>query len=149
MLIRAFFNTVIPPPFFLLSSSSVSERRKITKCLKNIIMQLRRGERREYLILDLIVKQVNRYKKAAYKGFATRHEAILWLSQTKPNNNPYENTKKRKAYAYVDGSYNDKTGNYGYASILHYDGEVSYDMGLGQDKIRNLAGEFLAAMAAD
>lgn len=94
-------------------------------------------------------EQVSGYKNAMCKGFATEREAKLWLGQAKPESVNYKKAgKKGKAFAYVDGSYNVKTGNYGYASILRYGDEVSYDMGLGQDKSRNISGELLAAMAA-
>lgn len=98
---------------------------------------------------DTCREQVDGYKKAIYKGFATEREAKLWLGQIKPEVVNYKKDRENgKAYAYVDGSYNTKTGNYGYASVLRYGDEVSYDMGLGQDKSRNISGELLASMAA-
>lgn len=55
-------------------------------------------------------------------------------------------------YAFVDGSYNQETCEYGYGGYLYYNGEKYLVQGSGNDKelatMRNVAGEIEGSMAA-
>lgn len=57
-----------------------------------------------------------------------------------------------KPYAFVDGSYNVKTGVYGYGGFLVHGGEKEILQGNGSEKemasMRNVAGEILGSRAA-
>lgn len=123
-------------------------------------------------------KQVKGFKGANYKGFKTIEEAKTYLkgknikgsisnsvSLNKPSLNASQHEKKTYAlsedntlndfgevYAFIDGSFNDKTKMYGYGGFL-----VSHDKeyilkGSFTDKegvmMRNVAGEIEGSMAA-
>lgn len=111
--------------------------------------------------------QVNGYPNAQYRGFTNLHDAEVYLN-TKSNTVTKEvktqtETEVRKTkdkisnYAFVDGSYNDDLGIYGYGGIVHIADKDGYDFdeeikGSGREpemaKMRNVAGEILGAMAA-
>ncbi len=123
-------------------------------------------------------KQVKGFKGANYKGFKTIEEAKTYLKEknikgsisnsvslNKPSLNTSQHEKKTYAlyedntlndfgevYAFIDGSFNDKTKMYGYGGFL-----VSHDKeyilkGSFTDKegvmMRNVAGEIEGSMAA-
>lgn len=92
-------------------------------------------------------KQVNGFSKAAYKSFETLQEAKRYLNFA-TNQIPSLDSP----YAYVDGSYNIKTGVYGYGGYLHINGKTIPISGSGKDKkmasMHNVAGEIMGARKA-
>lgn len=103
---------------------------------------------------------VNGYPGAEYKSFKTREEAEAFVAGKVPivQEKPKEISGVLKpkelgfAYAFVDGSFNSDTGDYGYGGFLHHDGKNYPLKGLGSDAematMRNVAGEICGAMAA-
>jgi ribonuclease HI len=99
-------------------------------------------------------KNIDGYRNAQYKAFATREEALAYL-------NNEDITKQHKSLAkesntviaYVDGSYSESASKYSFGCILITpQGEVIKKSGLGDDPkallIRNVAGELQGAMYA-
>lgn len=90
--------------------------------------------------------QTDGYSGAVYKSFADRAEAerfVLGADEAAP---PADGTR---AAAYVDGSYNVRTGEFGCGAVLFWDGETAEfsqkfaDSGLAS--MRNVAGEIKGA----
>ena len=97
---------------------------------------------------DECKEQVNGYKGAQYKSFSSIEEANAFLEEKKQA--PLEGLG---LIAYVDGSYNIKTKEYGYGCILIEGGKVIqefYDKGNHPDYVsmRNVAGEILGSEKA-
>lgn len=104
-------------------------------------------------------KMVSKVPDALYKSFPTIEEALTFMGLLNPDNktenttnSEQDNLSSKGPYAYVDGSFNETTGVYGYGVIL-VDGEERYDFsGSGNDKdfaaMRNVAGEVLGARRA-
>ena len=94
--------------------------------------------------------QVHGFSAAEYKSFSTEQEAKEYLHPQQ--NKASQDVKKERAVAYVDGSYNQTTGTYGYGLHLEYQGQVYEEKGTGTDagkaEMRNVAGEIDGAMAA-
>jgi ribonuclease HI len=90
---------------------------------------------------------VTGFKGAEYKSFTDKDSAENYMSGEKIKENI-----KSKAYSYVDGSFNQATGVYGYGGFLMYNGEKYILSGSGSDpemaSMRNVAGEVLGSMAA-
>jgi ribonuclease HI len=93
---------------------------------------------------------VNGFSGAMYKSFTTEEEAKQYIemgmdSCTKPE-------KKPACYAFVDGSFNQNTGVYGYGGFLVHGTQKEIIQGMGNDadmaSMRNVAGEVLGSMAA-
>lgn len=103
--------------------------------------------------------QVDGFSGALYKGFATKKEAETYLASNSPENQcvePHEVAiyePKTDITIYVDGSFDENTGVYGYGYVVLFDdGTVKKFYGAGNNKepamLRNVAGEMLAAMHA-
>ena len=102
-----------------------------------------------YRTWDECKAQTDGFSGAIFKSFKTQEEAEAF------NDIKKEDTiedKKPQVYAFVDGSFNVKTGVYGYGGFL-FDGRDKHILsGSGDDAematMRNVAGEILGSMAA-
>lgn len=111
-----------------------------------------------YKTWDECKSQVNGYSGALYKGFQTKKEAEDYLSGETTNcNHAKKNIENREmdvdVTIYVDGSFDEKTGVYGYGFVAIFkDGDIKDFYGANNDaetaRIRNVAGEMLGAMLA-
>ncbi len=96
---------------------------------------------------------VEGYPDAEYKGFATMDDALEYL---RGDGEPTENIPKEnenRVLAYVDGSFDEKTGRYSFGCIMILPGgEVIRKSGNGDNPesaaLRNVTGEMLGAMFA-
>lgn len=91
--------------------------------------------------------QVDGYSGAEYKSFVTKAEAEAYIIGREA-----ENKSQSDAVAYVDGSYNVKTGEYSYG-VLFIMGEVEEEFcqKFAKDEkaeMRNVAGEITASIFA-
>lgn len=104
-------------------------------------------------------KQVDGYPSASYKSFKTAAEAAAYIglipNQTaiaNVNNSPADFVTDNTAIAYVDGSYNISTCEYGYGVVFFYNGdEIHLKKGFPKDDLaamRNVAGEIKGSEAA-
>ncbi len=101
-------------------------------------------------------KQVTGYPGAQYKSFHTEQEADQFLGtgplKRQEGEGDLPKTEEGWCTAYVDGSYNNASGQYGYGVVLLYQGREEYFYGRGTDqeaaKMRNVAGEIMGAEAA-
>lgn len=101
---------------------------------------------------------VKGYSGAQYKGFSTVDEAEQYLYGIKANITEdrlekEEDCQEGQAVAYVDGSFDDETGRYGFGCvILLPNGEIVRKSGSGNDhdamSSRNVTGEILGAVCA-
>ena len=119
-----------------------------------------------YFNWDDCKKMVDGYPKPVYRGFETLAEAEAFYQGTAPAGaagaatgvKTTASTKSAmvgelpKIYAFVDGSYCEPTGTYGYGGFLVVDEEKHILMGSGNEEemasMRNVAGEILGCMAA-
>ena len=96
---------------------------------------------------DECKKQVMGFKGARYKGFETREEAVAFVRGDDEKPKAHEET-----VAYVDGSYNIKTGEYSYGVVILHNGEEITMNKAFSDKdmaaMRNVAGEIMGASCA-
>lgn len=93
--------------------------------------------------------QVNGVSGAVYKAFATREEALVFINgegRDTPAAGP------GMAVAYVDGSYQPVTGEYGCGVVFFFEGEEIHIAKKGESEelaqMRNVAGELLGAELA-
>ncbi len=116
-----------------------------------------------YISWEDCKQQVDGHTGAVYKSFKTSEEAAVFMGWTKENqivNEQEKNAKQEILFkpdektiiAYVDGSYNIATKEYGYgAVIITKDGEIElYEKGIDEELalMRNVAGEIKGAEAA-
>lgn len=91
------------------------------------------------------------YSNAQYKSFKTEDEAIAYLNGTETASATTE-IPQDVPYAFVDGSFNEETGTYGYGGFLSVNGTEHVLQGSGNDedaaKMRNVMGEVMGAYAA-
>ena len=77
---------------------------------------------------------------------------MLFRSYIKEDAETAQVGKEPEVYAFVDGSFNQKTHVYGYGGFLVHDGVKEVLQGSGKDadmaSMRNVAGEVLGSMAA-
>lgn len=93
-------------------------------------------------------QNINGYPGAEYKGFLTREEAEVFLSDVSENS-VSDMTERiystADAVAYVDGSFNDATNEYAYGVVLFYNGGEEHFAEKFSDEnmasMRNVAGE--------
>lgn len=92
---------------------------------------------------------VTGFSGAQYKSFTTLQEAEAYI---KEDAETAQAGKEPEVYAFVDGSFNQKTHEYGYGGFLVHDGVKEVLQGSGKDadmaSMRNVAGEVLGSMAA-
>lgn len=104
-------------------------------------------------------KQVDGYPSASYKSFKTAAEAAAYIGLipnqkaiANANNSPADFVTNNTAIAYVDGSYNISTCEYGYGVVFFYNGEeIHLKKGFPKDDLaamRNVAGEIKGSEAA-
>ena len=101
-----------------------------------------------YLTWDECKKQVQGYSGAVYKSFTTKEEAEQFIAQQ-----PQTPKDVPGLIAYVDGSFNIKTKEYGYGCVLIDGGQVVkevYGKGSHEDYVtmRNVAGEIFGSEVA-
>lgn len=105
--------------------------------------------------------QVSGFSGARYKSFSTREEACAFAGVACTKMKPQETVERQgkekegtnlSAYAFVDGSYNSKTGVYGYGGFLVVGGEKYVVQGCDDEpdmaSMRNVAGEVCGSKAA-
>ena len=102
-----------------------------------------------YRTWDGCKAQTDGFSGAIFKSFKTQEEAEAFIGNKKEDT---IEDKKPQVYAFVDGSFNVKTGVYGYGGFL-FDGQDKHILsGSGDDAematMRNVAGEILGSMAA-
>lgn len=92
---------------------------------------------------------VTGFSGAEYKSFTTLQEAEDYMDM---GTGQVVSCKQPEVYAFVDGSFNQKTKVYGYGGFLVYDNKKELLQGFGNDEemasMRNVAGEVLGSMAA-
>lgn len=107
---------------------------------------------------EICKKSVTGYPGAQYKGFASLEEAEAYLglssSQAQQGKEGRKGLEPSKGacIAYVDGSYDSKSGAYSYGCVLLYKGEQYTEKKAFYNQeeadMRNVAGELEGAMAA-
>ena len=88
--------------------------------------------------------QVDKFKGAVYKSFSNKEDALMFIEEKKVHFN-------NGLIAYVDGSYNVKTKEYGFGCVIIEGQQVIKEMyGKGNDEnyvsMRNVAGEILGSI---
>lgn len=106
-----------------------------------------------FLSWDDCKNSISGYSGAKYKSFPTRAEAEAFLNDTSPQsrNSSFSSENLPENYAFVDGSFNPETFEYGYGGFLVSHGEKYTLQGsdFGElSSMRNVAGEIEGAMAA-
>ena len=117
---------------------------------------------------------VNGFPGALYKSFTNISDAYNYMGwemrqmslfDTEEDNTPLSSSTaitlkdegmpysdKKHAIAYVDGSFNNATGVFGYGVVMFYNGEETHLSGMGDDEelatMRNVAGEIAGSMEA-
>ena len=104
-----------------------------------------------YKTWDECRAQVEGFSGALYKGFTTRKEAERYLNGNSTLKE--HDLKEADVTIYVDGSFDERSGVYGYGCVvIKKDETVEKYYGAGNNpesvKLRNVAGEMLAAMNA-
>lgn len=100
-------------------------------------------------------KMVEGYPKPIYRGFETLAEAEAFYTgktSAESANSAIGQENLPQTYAFVDGSFCEPTGTYGYGGFLIVKGEKYILQGSGNEEdmasMRNVAGEILGSMAA-
>jgi len=99
-----------------------------------------------YLSWDECKKQVDKFKGAVYRSFNSEVEAKAFIGEKKLE-------LDNGLIAYVDGSYNVKTKEYGFGCVIIEGQQIIKEMyGKGNDinyvSMRNVAGEILGSICA-
>ncbi|MFM1524265.1 MULTISPECIES: ribonuclease H1 domain-containing protein [Helcococcus] len=101
---------------------------------------------------DECSKQVIGFKGAIYKSFFTKEEAENFVGNIEKKEISKDSIDDNEIIAYVDGSYNINTGQFGYGVILiDRDQEITFNEGIFDDELknqRNVAGEVFGSMSA-
>lgn len=106
---------------------------------------------------DACKAQVSGFSGAEYKSFSDKSDARAYVDgkeQTVADQKEsgYKNFTCDKPYAFIDGSFNEKTGVYGYGGFLCANGKnyklQGSDNNLEMASMRNVAGEIKGAIAA-
>lgn len=100
-----------------------------------------------YLSWDECKKQVEKFSGAVYKSFSSLEEAKSFIEET------LETISTDCLHAYVDGSYNITTKEYGYGCVIIYHNRVVNEYyGKGNNEqlalMRNVSGEILGSLRA-
>lgn len=100
------------------------------------------------------------YPGAVFKSFKTLEEACIFVGVEYETEVDYEEIEEsdenpvpaHKAYAFIDGSFNEATGVYGYGGFLKLGEEKFLLQGADSEEdmasMRNVAGEIMGSMAA-
>ncbi len=96
---------------------------------------------------DECKEQVNGYSGAEYKSFSSLEDAEIFLGLKEE-----KEVNPKQIIAYVDGSYNDISEEYGSGVVIMFNGETIEMSEKGSDKemasMRNVAGEVVGATLA-
>lgn len=76
-----------------------------------------------YETWDECKRQVHGVARAVYKSFPTRQEAEAFIQGWENGREPEPETAWQGAVAYVDGSYDNKTGDFSCGAVLFWQGE--------------------------
>lgn len=103
-----------------------------------------------YMTWDECKKQILNFKDAQYKSFKNRTEADAYMQGIEEDKSLPDANKR--PYAFVDGSFNEKTGCYGYGGFIR-DGNNEYKIQGASSSVemvsmRNVAGELKGVVAA-
>lgn len=107
-----------------------------------------------YLDWETCKKQINGFGNAIYKKFNTLEEANLFMESDmiKSKTESFIEDNMPLNYAFIDGSFNQKTNTYGYGGFLVSKGNKYILKGSDDDKgmasMRNVAGEIMGATAS-
>lgn len=106
-----------------------------------------------YETWDACKAQVHGFPGAIYKSFPTKKEAEDFVNGMQSDAEEHAVSQPElEVIAYVDGSYNQGTGEYGYGVVFFYQDEELHYAGKGNDpemaSMRNVAGEILGATCA-
>lgn len=98
-----------------------------------------------YSSWDDCKEQVDGYKGAIYKSFVSQKEALAFIG--------YEQKQEVGLLAYVDGSFNQQKGRFGYGCVIILNNQVIERLaGFGDDpnyvSMRNVAGEIAGSLIA-
>lgn len=95
---------------------------------------------------DECKRNTSGYSGAQFKGFATLEEAESFM-----NKGSTAKFDESKPYAYIDGSFNADTGEFGFGGFLKENDHTHILQGVNKNELssmRNVAGEIAGAMAA-
>lgn len=95
---------------------------------------------------DECKRNTSGYSGAQFKGFATLEEAESFM-----NKGSTAKFDESKPYAYIDGSFNANTGEFGFGGFLKENDHTHILQGVNKNELssmRNVAGEIAGAMAA-
>jgi len=120
---------------------------------KNKFYAVKAGKRPGiYLTWEACKNEVHGFPGAVYKSFPTRAEAERYLEADGQQPDGLETLSEGSAVAYVDGSYNAATKEYGCGVVFLADGEEVQIAQKGENRdlasMRNVAGEILGAELA-
>lgn len=105
-----------------------------------------------YTDWNICKREVTGFKGAEYKSFKTFEEAKDYYNFEKVEPKEFDIIPKGYCKAYVDGSYDVKTGSYGYGIVFFSMNEEEHLFGKDDDpeysSMRNVAGEILGSMKA-
>ena len=97
-------------------------------------------------------EQIKGYPGAIFKSFLTLEEARNFIDNAEKNDNTCIEEELPENYAFVDGSFNQSTGVYGFGGFLVAGSERIVIQGKGMDpemaSMRNISGEILGSQAA-
>ena len=99
-------------------------------------------------------KQVKGFSGAEYKSFLTKEDAEHYLYNSKPStkSRTIRSLDSNAMIAYIDGSFDQNSGYYGYGGVIFTDGGKETFQGKGNEEemveMRNVAGEIKASMLA-
>ncbi len=100
---------------------------------------------------DECKSSIEGYSGAEYKGFMTLDEAKAYLG-IEEDKKSIETIPSDTAIAYVDGSYNIKTKEFGFGAVIFHDGKArTFSRGYNDEELatmRNVAGEIMGSMFA-
>lgn len=108
-----------------------------------------------FISWDECKASVDGYSGAVYKSFRTNAEALEYLGlseETAVQASKQAPVEDATPYAYVDGSFNQYTGTFGYGGFLIHGDHKYILQGNGRDNdlasMRNVAGEIFGSVAA-
>lgn len=97
-------------------------------------------------------KQVSAFPGAEFKSFKNQQDAQIYLKQGQAQASQSQSLDPNVMRVYVDGSFDKTSQRYGYAGVVLYQGQEKTFQGSGNSadlaKMRNVAGEIMAAMRA-
>ena len=107
-----------------------------------------------YMTWETCKAQVEGFSGAVYKSFTNIEEADAFMNldasvSVSGETKNYKDIPKDTLIAYVDGSFSEEVGEYGYGAVIFYNGEEIHISGKGSEEymisMRNVAGEITAA----